>query len=371
METLTSRERVLRAIRHQPVDRPPMDFFSTPEITERLRAHFGITADRTHRTPLIECPDPDVAQALGCDLRMVAPAYIGPPIEREEDGSWVNLFGVRRRPVPCEGGVYFSYEDPPLRDATLEGVQAHPWPDPDWFDYESLVEQCETWSDYAIVAGYPGNVDYLNKAGTLCGADRVMMGLATGDPALQGIFDQLDAFFYEYNRRTFEAAADRIDIAYFGDDFGAQDRPLISPRMYRKLMQPRWKRYYDLARSHSLIVMHHSCGSVGLLLEDMVEAGVDVLDVVQPDIPGMDLADLKERLACRLVFHGALCVQRVLPQGTADDVRAEVRRVAGILGSGGGYILAPTNKFPSDVPIENVLAMYDECARLSSAHNIR
>jgi len=363
---MTPKERVLRALNHEEPDRVPVNFTASPEIIGRLSAHFGISGEEGSglraggiSTPLISIPDHRLLDALGVDLRIVAPLYIGPPVERAQDGSWTNLFGVRRVPVPCKGGAYFTYAGEPLRRAGAEEVDAFPWPDPDWFDYSSVADQCRSYEDCAVVAGYPGNVDFLNKAATLVGAEALFIGIAQADPALLRIFDHLSDFFYEYNRRTFDAGAGMIDIAFFGDDYGGQSGPLIGAHHYRSILRPRWERHFRLARDHGLRIMQHSCGSVGRLLPEMIEAGVEILDVVQPGLPGMDLADLKARFGEKLSFHGALDIQGALPGLEPDEIRAEVHRVIEVMARGGGFILAPTNKITPDTPIDNVLAAYE------------
>ena len=366
---MTPRERVLKALAHEETDKVPKDFTASREIIEGLCAHFGIEGGNADgpwsggiSTPLVSTPDHRLLEALGVELRMVAPLFAGPPVERAVDGSWTNLFGVRRVPVPCKGGTYFTYAGEPLRGAGAEEVDAYPWPDPDWFDYSSLAEQCRFYEGYAIVAGYPGNVDFLNKAATLVGAEALFIGIARSDPALLRIFDRLSDFFYEYNRRTFEAGAGMIDIAFFGDDYGGQSGPLIGAHHYHSIFRPRWERHVRLARDHGLRVMQHSCGSVGRLLPEMIEAGVEILDVVQPGLPDMDLADLKARFGKGLAFHGALDIQGALPGLAPDAIRAEVRRVIDVMSEGGGFILAPTNKITPETPIENVLAAYEAAA---------
>ena len=365
---MTSKERVLRALDHKETDRVPVDFSACPEIVERLCAHFGLDGrdgepgSRSVSTPLISIPDPRLLEALGVDLRMVAPTYTGPPIEAEADGAWTNLFGVRRVPVPCAGGGYFAYEGSPLQGASVEEVDAHPWPNPDWFDYSTLVDQCRRHDGYAVVSGYPGNVDFLNKSATLVGAEALYIGIAQKDPGLLRIFDHLSDFYYEYNRRIFEAANGMIDIAYFGDDYGGQSGPLIGAHHYRSILRPRWKRHFELSHRHGLRIMQHSCGSVERLLPVMIEAGVEILDVVQPDLPGMDLRHLKTAYGDSLSFHGALDIRGTLPRLPREEIRADVRRVVEVLGPGGGFILAPTNKITPDTPIENVLAAYEAAA---------
>lgn len=352
-------DRVLNSLMRRETDRVPRNFTAFPEIIDQLKNHFSIEGDESYGSPLIKCIDPRLLEALSCDFRMVAPSYNGPTVKMEADGTWTNLFGVIRKPVKVKGGSYFSYEGTPLKNASPADVKNYPWPNPDWFDYSAVEQQCRRFSDFAIVSGFPGNVDFLNKTATLVGMENLMMGLAKKDAAVFTIFDRLAEFFYEYNRRIFEKGKGKIHIAYYGDDYGGHNNLLISPNMYKEIIYPRFKPFYDLAGTYGLKVMHHSCGSVGKLLPHLIEAGVEILDVVQPYIPYMDLFRLKRDFGDKLVFHGGICVQKILPESTAAEVKTEVEKVVSILGEGGGYVICPTNKIGPDVPLENVLAMYD------------
>src|SRR5512137_904311 len=107
-----------------------------------------------------------------------------------------------------------------------------------------------------------------------------MLDLANGDPVIFRIFDHLSDFFYEHDRRILDAGGGRIDILHVGDDYGTQRDTVISPRMYRTLFQPRWKRHIDQARAYGCKVFHHSCGSSRRLLPDLIKTGIDVLTTV-------------------------------------------------------------------------------------------
>jgi len=351
-------ERVLNSIKRKEIDRIPKNFSASNEIIERLKSYFNIKGDESYGNPLIQCIDPRLLEALQCDLRVVAPEYIGPRIKKEGDGSWINLFGVKRKPIKTECGIYYSYEGMPLKNCSLADIDNYFWPKADWFDYSAIQQQCNKFKDYAIIAGYPGNVDFINKAATLIGMEELLIGLAKRKATVLKIFDKLAEFYYEYNLRIFNAGKDKIHIAYFGDDYGSQNDLLISPKIYEEVIYPRFKLFYDLAKRFGYYVMHHSCGSVGKLIPYLIQAGVDILDVVQPYIPFMDLKELKDKYGDKLTFHGAICVQKLLPYKSVIEVKSEVERIASILGKGGGYIMSPTNKIGPDVPLENILAIY-------------
>jgi len=357
---MNSKQRVLTALNHQEPDRVPVDFHAVPEQVDRLCQHFDLERDDPSlRPPMGDYIDTALLDHLDIDFRTVWPRYIGPPREEYTDGTYLDLWGVRRKPVRNETGVYNEVVVSPLSQAsTLAEVARYAWPRVEWFDFSVISQQCRRFQDYAVVCGSPGNVDLINRSATLCGYERVLTGLATGDPVVLAVFDHLIAFFLAYNRCCYEAGAGGIDIAFHGDDLGSQMGPLISPHTYRQVFQSRWAQIVDLDRAFGLKVMYHSCGSTRRLMPDLIDTGFDVIQTIQPEARGMDLVELKAEFGARLAFNGAISVQQVLPSMMPDQVRVEVERVIHIMAPGGGYILGPSHNIQTDTSIQNILAMY-------------
>jgi uroporphyrinogen decarboxylase len=152
-----------------------------------------------------------------------------------------------------------------------------------------------------------------------------------------------------------------VDIIKIGDDLGMQDQLMISPKMYRRVLKPIHADYISFIRRRTRAkVFFHTDGDVFDLLDDFVEIGIDILNPIQTSAGKMaNLAELKGRYGRNLVFCGAVDTHRVLPFGTPDEVRREVRRVLELLGESGGYLLASVHTIMDDVPAENILAMVD------------
>lgn len=166
----------------------------------------------------------------------------------------------------------------------------------------------------------------------------------------------------------FEACDGLIDLAQVTDDLGSQTGPLISMASYREFYAPQHKRFIDLSHEFGIKVMHHDDGSCRPFLPLLVEMGIDVLNPVQWNCPGMDLRELKAEFGNRICFHGGIENQRILPFGTPGEVRAEVRHCIDELASDGtGYILAPCHNIQVVSPVENILAMYDEAQRYGAS----
>jgi uroporphyrinogen decarboxylase len=343
---MNSKQRVLATIDHVEPDRVPVDLWALPPVTDKLRAHFGVDDDES------------VWQALGVDLRSVWPAYVGPPLPTFDDSSWTDWWGLRKRMI----GPFEEVAEPPLAEAqTTADVETHPWPDPDWFDYDDLRSICEASSEYALVIRDPGPnaTCVLRMAMFLRGMEKFMMDLALNPDLAQAIIEQVGRFYLEFDRRIFEAVGDLTDIYFIADDVGVQDGLMISPRMFHKFIAPSLRRFIAQAKEYGQRVMYHTCGAVRRLIPDFIEMGVDILNPIQVSAQGMEPAGLKRDFGHALCFHGAFDIQAVLSQGTPDQVRAEVARLCHVLGQGGGFILAPTNNVMPETPIENVLALYE------------
>jgi uroporphyrinogen decarboxylase len=166
-------------------------------------------------------------------------------------------------------------------------------------------------------------------------------------------------FYLEDYTRAAEISEGRIDIFLLISDLGSQNGPLISLAMFRKFIAPYLKEMIELIHSLGAFVLFHSCGAIRPFIPDLISLGIDVLDPIQPTGPDMTPESLKADFGAQLSFHGGIDMQQLLPNGTPEQVRREVRRYCDILGRGGGYILAPAHLFQPDVPPENVLACYE------------
>jgi uroporphyrinogen decarboxylase len=154
---------------------------------------------------------------------------------------------------------------------------------------------------------------------------------------------------------------DNVDIIKIGDDLGIQTGLMISPKMYRDFLKPVHADFIEFIKNRTKAkVLFHSCGDVAPLIPDFIDIGVDILNPIQTSTGSIsDLSALKKQFGKNIVFCGAIDSHRVLPYGSVEDVRAEVKRVMQILGPGGGYMLGAVHTVMNDVPPENVLAMVD------------
>jgi len=341
MAGMTSKERVLCAVRREEVDRIPVDVELTYDMRDRMLEHYGLTDDE------------DLFRMFGRDFRRVHSRFVGPKRYTPE-GEESDAFGV------ASGGP--TYADTlgyrPFADAeTVGDIDRHEWPDPNWWDFTTIEEQCDRHIDYAITGGEWA--PFFCQACNMTGIGRFLELMLEAPDVAESIMSHIVDLYVANTRRYFEAANGKIDIFFVGDDYGGKNGMLMSPDMWRRLIKPQLARLYELAEEYGVLMMQHSCGSIRPVIGDMIGMGLSILDPVQIAAADMQPDALKAEFGDRLTFHGAVNTESTLPFGTPDEVFEETRYLMRTLGGqGGGYIVCGSQYLQDDIPIENVEAMY-------------
>ena len=355
---MDSRERVFTSLEHQEPDRVPRDFWATPETVCKLLKHLNL-------------PD---AQALwdhfDIDLRFIeGPKYIGPPLKKHSDGSVNDIWGVPRiEQVIGENNKIQSYmavaRFPLAKIATVEELENYEyWPNPDWFDYSVVYKQAQAVRDQGRVVVFMG--DRLNRIAQLKptmylrGIDQAFMDMALEKEIFKGITDRVVSFYSEYILRILEASKGMIDIVCTGDDFGQQQGTLCSQDMWNELLHPGFEDYIKILHEGGVKVMHHTCGSIYSLIPSFIKDGLDILQSLQPDTNQMDYEKIKSNFGDDLVFNGGISIQSALPFGSPKEVKAEVKERIETLAGKGGYIISTSHNIQGDVPVENIIALFE------------
>jgi uroporphyrinogen decarboxylase len=302
------------------------------------------------------------------DLRYIeGPSYIGPPLKKMAGDLDEDIWGVVRKEVLVQtkdGDEYYKeVEKSPLADAgTVEEINDYShWPSPDWFDYSGIEAQCDEIRRQGRVVVFMG--DRLNRLAQLKpamyirGIEQIFMDMVMNPEIVEAIITNIRKFYISYAERIFEAANCKLDILLTGDDFGSQGGPLVSPQMWDVFLGDGFAEYINLAKSHGIKVMHHTCGSVRPIIPMMLDRGLDILQSLQPEAEGMNPSEIKREYGGRMAFQGGISIQQALPFGSPEDVRAEVRDRIEALAPGGGYILCTAHNIQADTTIENVQAL--------------
>jgi hypothetical protein len=275
------------------------------------------------------------------------------------------------------GGYYFDAieRQPPLDDEALKVEdnleEFDPLSEEELDFYRREAERLYTETDMAIVAnmGGTGFGDVAHVPGVqlkdpqgIRSVEEWYLSLVKRPDFVRELFERQCATALNNLERFHEAIGDRV-VALFvsGTDFGGQENLLIAPRTYRELFKPFHRRINDWIHEHtSWKSFTHTDGSVSRLLPDFVEAGFDILNPVQWTAKGMNPTELKERFGAEFTFWGAgIDTQKTLPFGTPDEIREEVRRQIETFGPGGGFVFASVHNVQAEVPVENLLALFE------------
>jgi uroporphyrinogen decarboxylase len=341
------KERVLRAIGHQPVDRAPYFYYAEPSVTARLAEYMGLD---DHSVDAVN-------DRLGAGVRYIRPGLneVDGEVRKEFQvgGVHAQLYGDG----DCEALIV---QDLPLEHATgVEDVLAYSgWPDPDWYDYTIPAEIVEANRERAIFTTGMG-VLFLYAMG-LRGTENALVDLAVNPDLTHALYDRLSDFNLTRTRRFLEANAGVIDVLGVGDDVAGQSGMFFSPRMWHDFLRPHVQKMVDLAHEFGVVPYFHGCGGYRDLFDQFIEMGIRMVGRMQTHAKGNDLADLKRDYGDRLCLYGGVDSQHLLIEGAPEDVRRHVRDVLEIGSPGGGFIIGPTHTFTDDVPLENIVAMYEE-----------
>jgi uroporphyrinogen decarboxylase len=366
---MNGKERIKKALNHEEPDRVPFDFGGarackiTYHAYKNLLNYLGLKVENiqiTRYRGLVAKVDEIVFERLGGDARPLFPKMPSEwkrDIHEEDDSSWYIDEWQRKRRLSKNGDSYeiMSF---PLSKTPLESFK---WPNPaDPARMNGLKESARESYERtgAAIIGHPMNNGFMTEALLLYGFEKWLVMLAKDPIGVEAFLDKLLEFKIQYWDAFLSAAGDTVDVICEADDYGTQKGPLVSVSMYRKYMKPRQEKLFSfIKKKYGVKVFLHSCGSVYDLIPDFIEAGIDILNPIQASAAKMDPRTLKKEFGKDIVFWGGIDTQRVLPYGTPEEVKEEVRRRIDELAVGGGYVLASVHNITSEVPPQNIVAM--------------
>ena len=341
---MTSRERVLAAARGRKPDRVPIYLWLTPFIVQRLKGERGAE---------------DAEDYLRMDLRMASYCCEDEKIDFSPytadfpPATTVDAWGCGTFPV---GHYHFTRAVCPMAGVTTaDQVAEYPFP-----RRACLVDEIRQSvggirrRGLAAVSRYECGT--FEQAHALMGMENLLAAMHTHPEMVRLLFDRIS----DVKARIAEGfvRAD-VDVLFIGDDIGIQHGPIMAPEMWREFLLPPLRKIIRRARAvrPDIPVAYHSCGYVHFAVEGLVEAGVDILQSVQPE--ANDIADLAERYGSRVAFWGGVGSQSTMSHGTPAEVKAEVRRCMDTLGKEGGLILSPAHFVEPESPLENLDAFLE------------
>lgn len=375
MSTMTSRERILKAVNHQEADRIPIDIGGTQQTSlhrvaqNRLLNYLGYEPheDMFDLVQQLNHTAPQLAERFGADCRIIMP---GAPDNwtldiREDDGAFYFTDEWRiTYKMPKGSGLYFDVWDSPLKSGTMEALNNYKYPDPkDPGRIAGLREQAKKLyeeTDQALLIA-DGTWGLMLHSAVLMGFQTFYKCVAKNETLVRSLFEKNLEFELAYWEALLPEIKNYVQFVTLSDDLGSQYGPIINPKTYREWLKPLHQQLIAYIKKNSdLKIFFHSCGAISDFIPDLIEVGVDALNPVQITAHGMGSAWLKKEFGKDITFWGGgIDTQHVLSGGTPEQVRGDVLKRLEHFGPGGGFVFSPIHNVQADVPPENIVAMYE------------
>lgn len=336
---MKNKEWIESVLAHENAQAVPFNFSFSPPALVKAEKHYG-------GSPIEEVLDFPIRMK---GMKSIKPLYasseeFGPYAKDEFGVQWTTSNMDRGSPVgPC------------LKKPDLSGYR---FPDPSAeYRYEDLSPWCQRNQDHYTII-WVG--DLWERATFMRGMEHILLDVAMHPQfvkaLLGGITDyilaSMDILFQKFD----------FDGIALSDDYGTQHGLIMSPDMWREYIKPYLSEIYSKSRTHGRTILHHTCGDASMIIPDLIELGLDILHPVQPE--AMDPLALKREFGQDLTLCGGVPTQTLLPFGTPDEIRNEVKKLKSQMGADGGYILGPGITLQADIPVENLAALIDEARNL-------
>jgi len=356
---MNSKERVIAAINHQETDRLPIDFVARQEIVRALAEHF-----KTDFYGLLDILKVDLWHVGPQFTHAASPiCYADPTASVDTEPThnqavYYDIWGVGFVEKHAQTGTYVDLCYSPLEHKdTVADLREYPFPTADMWDYGSIRSQAQEHKNYFVWAHSRG---FFEISWFMRGMNNFLVDMMANPEYAEFLMDRVAEYLTARTERILEEAGDgAIDCVEINDDVGSQNGLLISPEMWRQFIKPRMKKMIDKFKEHGVFIRYHSCGGIRPIIQDLIEIGVDILNPVQNLARGMDLRELKSAYGSELTFDGGIDTQEFLPHRRGMEFEEELRTTLRMMGENGGYIMAPAHAVQVDVPLENVLKLYE------------
>ncbi len=333
---MTPKQRIIETVKHNRTDIPAMYIWFSPDWEKKLASALNVSRDDLH-------------PALGNDIIPVdigINAYMMQDMPEGEERN--SEFGFRYNKI----GESFNILEFPIK--CIEDAEKYQHPDPDAPGRFDLLDR--QVSKYG--KEYPILVDIspvaFEAAYSLMGMEETMIALAEEPEMLKSFFVKHVAYTLEVAKRSIDHGA---DIIWTGDDWGTQQGMLISPEMWREEIKPIIAKLWNGIREYKndIIIAHHSCGAIAPIIPDLVEMGLDILNPIQPNVPGMYPETLAANYKGKMTFLGGIDTQDLLCNATPEYAELSIKNTMEIFDT--GYILSPAHRI-HDVPFANIQALF-------------
>jgi uroporphyrinogen decarboxylase len=351
---MNARENFLSLLRRKGYVYHPVEFNLCPSLIETFntKTASGLPYERYFKMPW-ECVSDGIISKAD---EQIYRKYYNFELKKS---THIDVWGIAHEPG-SEAAMHMTYMHHPLKDlTTIEELAAYPYPDYLNADFSHQKAECEAIHAKGLVALGSMQVTIWETAWYLRSMEQLMMDMLTDKEKAAWLIDKvLEASIF----RAQQFARAGCDILFFGDDIGMQQSIMMSEEMYLEWFKPRLKRLIDEVKTINpeILIFYHSCGFVTPFIPHLIEAGIDVLNPVQPEC--MDFEELHRLYGHQLSFHGTIGTQTTMPFGTPEEVKALVKKNLTLAGKKGGLFCTPTHMLEPEVPWENIIAYCEACS---------
>ncbi len=339
---MTHKERFFATIANQPVDKPASWLgLPVPAAVPELLKHFGVNS--------ID----EMKKILDDDIYPIEVPYNFPP--SNHIACAFNFAKVEHLDTPDERtltapGFFEDYNDP-------ADVDKFDWPDPSkYLDKEEALRRVKAIDPDYVRMGIMWSAHFQDACSAF-GMEQALMVMLTNPEMFGAVIDRITDFYLKANEIFYEATKGYLDAVLIGNDFGSQTALMVDPEMLKTYVFPGTKKLIDQAKSYGLKVMHHSCGSIFPIINDLSELGVDIIHPIQALASEMDAPNLKNHFYGKTSFCGGVDAQYLLVKGSPDDVASKVDELVDLFPT--GLILSPSHEaILPDIHPANVEALF-------------
>ncbi|SKC36186.1 uroporphyrinogen decarboxylase family protein [Maledivibacter halophilus] len=377
MASLTSRERIIRALNHQETDIIPIDIGGIYNQTTlhkdaytKLQRYLGYENEITISSILSQSAFPDeyIRKRFKADCY---PLYVSLDrveykIEKNENGviSYKDEWGVRWE---CpQNGVCFNPVGHPLEGCTLDDIDKFPWPDPKdkrkWSGMGEKAKEIYENTDYALVVNGPLDGGIYVPCQWLMGYESFFIKMMTEPEIVEAMLEKIVKYHIGQWNVILDEVGKYSQVVVLSDDLGTQNSPLMRPSLYKEIIKPAQAKVVNFIKSKADVkIVYHCDGAVHKFIPDFIELGMDAWNPVQISADGMDdTAYFNKKFGDKLAFWGAGCdSETILSTKAPEEIRQEVKRRINDLAPGGGLVLGSINNIEKNVPVENIVTFYD------------
>ena len=334
---MKSRERIKRLIAGESVDRCGL-WLGNPhgDTWPILHKYFKTSSEEQLRRKVSD------------DFRWISPQFF-PDMYQHPEGRAIFDTGLHKQ-MHGQAGPFSESEK-------VQDVEDFSWPNPEYLNFDSCIEALTNAGELYRASGFW--TSFYHNVMDLFGMESYMVKMHTHPAVVEAVTDRVCSFYHEANERFFQQAGDLVDGFFLGNDFGTQVSLICGPRQFDQYIMPWFQKFTEQGHRYGHQVILHSCGSIHGVIGRLIDAGVDCLHPIQAKASNMDAETLARDFKGKIAFMGGIDTQDLLVNGTPEEVRADVRRVKGLLGP--QLIISPSHEaILPNVPAENIEALCEE-----------